>query len=84
MDAEVCPACDGRGFVLGQYQDAKSLLQQWVDKRGHDRCWYYPEIFNQLCVALDVEVKAPELPTRSEFETGCRRYQDEQPFPADS
>lgn len=57
----------------------KELLQAWVDKQGHDRCWYYPEIFIAIARELDVDIsEMPILPPRCEFEEGCRRYQDEQ------
>jgi hypothetical protein len=58
---------------------ARALLQGWVDKQGHDRCWYYPEVFRELAALLGVKATVPEgLPPRPEFEVGCRRYQDEE------
>ncbi len=56
----------------------KSVLQRWADKQGHDQCWCYPELFQELCALLDVvPLLPPELPSRSEFERGCRRYQQD-------
>lgn len=64
-----CPRC----------QRAKAALQNWVDRQGHDRCWYYPEIFRELSEILGVQTTVtPELPPRAEFEQGCTRYQDEE------
>lgn len=58
---------------------AKSILQKWVDQQGHNRCWYYPELFTELCQHFGVTPAIqPELPKRSEFEEGCQRFQDEQ------
>jgi hypothetical protein len=58
---------------------AKQMLQEWMNNQGHDRCWYYPEIFRRLCVLFDVKPEVyANLPSRSEFEQGCHRYQDEQ------
>lgn len=58
---------------------ATGLLQQWVDQQSHDRCWYYPEIFRQLCDLFGVQpTLQPGLPPRPEFELGCKRYQDEE------
>jgi hypothetical protein len=58
-------------------QQTKDLLQSWVDKQGHDRCWYYPEIFEQLCKLFEVvPTNYKRLPSRKAFEEGCRRYQD--------
>lgn len=59
--------------------EVAGLLQQWVDKQGHDRCHYYPDIFQAICRVLGVKPRQdPGLPPRAEFEQGCRRYQREQ------
>ncbi len=59
--------------------EARRLLQEWVDKQGHDRCWYYPDIFKKLAILLDVKMTVePGLPPRCEFEDGCKKFQDEQ------
>lgn len=60
-------------------QEARRLLQEWLDQQGHERCWYYPDIFRQLCRVLEVtESREPRLPNREEFAAGCRRYQEEE------
>lgn len=60
-------------------EQAKIVLQEWLDKQGHDRCWYYPEIFSKLVDILEVKAtKDPSLPPRKEFEEGCKKYQQEQ------
>lgn len=28
----------------------KKIIQEWLDKQGHDRCWYYPDLFMKLAV----------------------------------
>lgn len=59
----------------------RRLVQDWLDKQGHDRCWYYPEIFTELARALDLQhivLKPPQLPSLAEFKAGCERYQREQ------
>jgi hypothetical protein len=56
----------------------KAVIREYIDKEGHDRCWYYPDIFNRLAVLLDIKTGSRKLPTREEFEAGCKRYQDEQ------
>ena len=62
-----------------QCDKVKVIVQEWIDKQGHERCWYYPDLFNQLAAVLDVTPSvAPCLPTRSEFKEGCCKYQDEQ------
>jgi len=58
---------------------AKSLLNNWVNKQGHDRCWYYPEIFQKLCELFGVEMTVePKLPPPEEFTKGCERYRNEE------
>lgn len=57
----------------------KTLLQEWVNKQNQNRCWYYPEIFKRLLGLYKIKVTVPpDLPPRSEFESGCERYQDEE------
>ena len=58
---------------------AKTIIQEWVDKQGHERCWYYPEMFRELANLFEVEAKnAPSLPPLAEFKRGCERYQQEE------
>ncbi len=58
--------------------EARKLLEEWAGKQGHDRCWYYPEIFRKIATILGANLDAVgELPPRAEFEEGCRKYQDE-------
>ena len=64
--------------IARKYRLIKETVQTWLDKQGHDRCHYYPEIFEQLASILEIEAsKDPALPPRSEFEQECRKYQDE-------
>ena len=54
-------------------------VQSWLDKQGHDKCWYYPEIFESIAEELDLaRTIAPSLPPCAEFMKGCERYQAEQ------
>jgi len=58
---------------------AKSVIQEWMDKQGHDRCWYYPDLFMKLAEIFDVKPsKEPNLPPLQEFKKGCERYQKEE------
>lgn len=62
-----------------RYDLAREVTQKWVDKQGHDRCWYYPELFKRLVNIFQIRpTKNPDLPSRPEFEAGCRRFQDEE------
>jgi len=57
----------------------EAIVQEWLDQQGHDRCWYYPELFNRLVHELGlITMKEPRLPPREEFERACRKYADEQ------
>ena len=58
---------------------ARRITQEWIDQHGHERCWYYPDLFERIAECLEVvPTVGPGLPPRAEFEAGCRRYQDEQ------
>jgi hypothetical protein len=58
---------------------AKQILREWLNQQRHNRCWYYPDVFNRLAECLGVEATiGPDLPSLEEFRDGCRRYQDEQ------
>jgi len=65
----MCDKCD----------QTQAIIQQWVDQQGHDRCWYYPDLFRVLAELHDITSELhPKLPHRAEFEAGCKRYQDEE------
>jgi len=65
----MCEKCD----------EAKQIIEEWANKQGHDRCWYYPDLFRRLAEVLDANLEVePSLPPRCEFEAGCSRYQDEE------
>jgi hypothetical protein len=59
--------------------EVKAIIQSWLDKQGHEKCWYYPDLFMNLAGLLDLQSKhQPALPSRDEFEKGCKRYQDQE------
>lgn len=59
--------------------DTKNLIQVWVDQQGHNRCWYYPDIFRTLATFFGIKAShEPALPPREEFEKGCQWYQKEE------
>ena len=64
---------------VNELQNIRQIVQEWLDQQGHDRCWYYPELFSKLANVLNLTPKIdPALPTRQEFEEGCRKFQDEE------
>ena len=64
-----------------KYNAAKEVLQDWVDKQGQERCWYYPDKFTELAEILDVPITKVPPPSVPQLRRLCRRYQDEQ-YPA--
>ncbi|MDO8509125.1 MAG: hypothetical protein Q7S27_05580 [Nanoarchaeota archaeon] len=71
----------GEAIDIGDLQRrnelTKNLIQEWVDKKGHNQCWYYPEIFIALGLIHNVDVsKCPELPPREEFSQHCKIYEE--------
>jgi hypothetical protein len=64
-----CPEC----------QQTQAMLQEWIDQQGHDRCWYYPDIFMKLVKLFGITTDGPpQLPPRKEFEAGCKKYQTQE------
>lgn len=61
-----------------RFNEARNVIQEWVDKQGHDRCWYYPDLFRKLAEIFEVKYTDPGLPPLDEFKKGCERYQDEE------
>lgn len=64
---------------VNKLNKAKELIQSWVNQQGHDRCWYYPEIFEQLVKLFEIkQTKPSSLPPLKEFKKGCKRYQNKE------
>lgn len=66
-----------RDELIDKLFAAKEVLRDWAGKKGHDRCWYYPDLFHKLADLFDVKVD-PEKVSRSDFKTGCKLYQIEE------
>lgn len=59
-------------------EEAKAIIEEWQSQQGHDRCWYYPEVFRKLATLFGVKpVDRPDQLSRRDFEKGCERFQDE-------
>ncbi len=39
-----------------RYNEARQTIQEWMDKQGHDRCWYYPDLFKRLAQIFDAKI----------------------------
>lgn len=62
-----------------KFLEAREVLKEWLDKQGHERCWYYPDLFRRLVEIYEVEgSNNPDLPPLKEFKKGCERYQEEE------
>ena len=64
----MCDKCD----------KAEAIIKEWSGKQGHDRCWYYPDLFRQLAEVFKMDLLPGTLPPRQEFESGCKKYQCEE------
>ncbi len=63
--------------LRAQERQITEAIQIWVDQQGHNRCWYYPELFYKLVQLLGIKPKVePSLPPLQEFKAGCTRYQN--------
>ena len=62
-----------------KFNEAKKILEEWIDKQGHERCWYYPDLLEELIKIYGVtSSKSPSLPPLEEFKKGCLKYQEEE------
>lgn len=61
-----------------QNQQIKDVVQDWLDKQGHERCWYYPDLFKKIVDIMEIKISEPQLPPRQEFEEGCKRFQNQE------
>ncbi len=60
----------------------EQAVRKWINMQDHNRCWYYPEIFQEIIEILEIEVTVSQFVgmnfiNREEFEKGCKKYQDE-------
>lgn len=61
-----------------KFNKAKQIIEEWVSKQGHDKCWYHPDLFKKLAEIFEVEYVDPGLPPINEFKKGCEKYQKEE------
>lgn len=65
--------------MSNELDEVKRITQEWLDKQGHDRCWYYPELFRKLAQVLELKLTVEaQLPPEEEFRMGCERYTQEE------
>lgn len=63
-------------------RETKRILKKWLKKQGHDRCHYYPGIFNSLLklYGIDSNKYDSQLPKLCEFKKGCNQFQNDEYF----
>lgn len=64
-------------------EQIRQAILEWDGKKGHDRCWYYPDLFHRIAGIAGVELtqKKPDI-SRQEFEAGCTHFQNQEYGPA--
>ena len=57
--------------------DVECIVRKYAEKINHDSCWYYPELFDELCGLYNIpKPKRPTI-TEDEFRAGCDKYRKE-------
>lgn len=61
-------------------ENIRQVVLQWASQQGHNKCWYYPDLFNELIEILGIKPNEyiptnQTLPSVEEFKKGCERYQ---------
>lgn len=63
----------------GLVAKTRLILQQLATRKGHDRCWYNPEVLRELLDLHGIELSADrtDLPSEDDFAAGCNRFRRE-------
>ncbi len=54
----------------------REILNDWQTKAGHDACWFYPEVFRELCNVVGLEYIEPSKVDRSDFRAHCQKFEE--------
>lgn len=60
----MCETCD----------NLKQAVQAWINKQGHNACWFYPEIFGYIAGTLGLSYPDMHMPSEQDFQDGCKRF----------
>lgn len=65
---------------INKLNKIRSYIEDWISKQDHDKCWYYPEIFKQICEVLEIPYEKQKLNsiTKEEMKRGCDKFIDEE------
>lgn len=68
---QVCYSC-----LKDKQERVTAVIIEWKQKQGHDRCHYFPELFNRIAEILDLDVRETEddLPPEEEFQHECDKF----------
>ena len=59
-------------------EQIRQVILEWDGKKGHDRCWYYPDLFHRIANIAGVELTPKPDISRQEFEAGCTHFQNQE------
>lgn len=69
----------GIGDCCGSCEAAIMILESWLNKQGHDRCFWHPEVLQMLANVYGLKQTVPsELPPIEEFRLGCALFTNEE------
>jgi hypothetical protein len=69
MDEDLLPM--SRGELLAQVVILRAMIRKHRDAKGHDLCWFWPELWSLL---PEKEMPNPEPPPWPEFMQKCATY----------
>lgn len=55
-------------------EKVKTILQNFANKKGHDKCWFNLEVLEELMKLYNIEYGDAELVSKEEFKLGCQRF----------
>jgi hypothetical protein len=59
-------------------EQIRQVILEWDGKKGHDRCWYYHDLFNKIANIAGVQLKPSPGVTREEFRQGCAFFEEQE------
>lgn len=59
--------------LVSEVLKLREAIRKHRDARGHNLCWYVPELWNLL---PEKSTPAPDVPPKQEFLDCCKAYRD--------
>ena len=63
-------------YYQDKYFDIYEILCEYNSKQGHDKCWFYPELFDKLLKVYKIPKVESNLPPKEEFKEYCDIYRE--------